>query len=169
MKKKIRKVNKKMNKDKTKIIMLIIIIILVCINVVLSAALILSSTKNKNITNNNICDKETITYNEIKNIIDNKEDIIIYYYNSNSSNKFNIEIKNYLDELKLRYYTYDDANVNKEEYEKILPILGIDSKSFGIPAIIYMRDGKMYGNLINIDSKEVVKNFADNYDLYTIK
>jgi len=169
MKKKNRKAKKKMNKDKTKYVMIIVIIILAGLNIVLSTALILSSTKNKNNVNCNLRSNGTVTYGDVEDIINNKKSALIYYYNSNSSNNNNIEIKNYLDELGIKYYLYDDVNIDKEEYSKLLELLDINSELFGLPAIIYINDGKMYGNLINIDNKESVKRFIDNYDLYTIK
>ena len=118
---------------------------------------------------NNHSYRSTIDYSSIKEIIDKKDDVIIYYYNSNSSNKNNKNIKKYLDSLGIRYYQYNDVYVDKEEYNKFLKLLNIDKDLFGTPAIIYIRDGMMYGNLIQIDNKEVVKTFIDNYDLYTVK
>ena len=75
----------------------------------------------------------------------------------------------YLDELGIRYYAYDDVNVNRDEYYSFLKLLNIDSELFGFPAIIYINSGDMFGNIINVDSKEVVKRFVDDYDLYTVK
>lgn len=117
-------------------------------------------------TNNN---KNTISYNEIKKMVDKQENFLIYYYNSKSKNKNNRDIKGYLDKSGIRYYNYNDVYVDREEYNNFLKLINIDTKSFGTPAIIYIKDGKMYSNLINIDSKEVVETFIDDYDLYTVK
>ena len=113
--------------------------------------------------------KSTITYNEIKGMVDNKESFLIYYYNSKSKNKNNRNIKKYLDEEGIRYYNYNDIYVDKDEFNNFLKLINIDSKLFGTPAIIYIKDGKMYGNLINIDNKEIVEKFIGTYDLYTVK
>ena len=117
-------------------------------------------------TNNN---KNTISYNEIKKMVDKQENFLIYYYNSKSKNKNNRDIKDYLDKSGIRYYNYNDVYVDREEYNNFLKLINIDTKSFGTPAIIYIKDGKMYSNLINIDSKEIVEKFIDDYDLYTVK
>ena len=113
--------------------------------------------------------KSTITYKKIEKLINDKEDFIIYYYNSDSSNQNNMKIKSYLNKLHIKYYQYNDRYVNKEEYNNLLKLLNIDKKLFGIPSIIYIKNGKMYGNLINIDGELVVKQFVDSYDLYTVK
>lgn len=161
---------KKETKQNNKYLILIIIVLL-GINVVLSTILILNRTNGSDIISK--CDNEKTTakfdFKEIDSIINNKEDGIIYYYNSNSNKKINKEIKKYLDELKINYYAYDDVDVNKEDYVSFLSKLNIDKDIFGVPAIIYIRDGEMYANIINIDNKEVVKQFIDDYDLYTIK
>lgn len=119
------------------------------------------------ISNSN--DTNTITYNEIESIIKNKDNIVIYYYNSRSSNKNNKKVKKYLNDTGIKYYTYNDQNVDKNEYNKFLKLLKIDKKLFGCPSLIYIREGKMYGNIINIDSTKVVEQFINNYDLYTVK
>lgn len=129
--------------------------------------LIISFVIYKAVDKNN--NKSTISYNEIKGMVDNKDDFLIYYYNSNSKNKNNRNIKKYLDELGIRYYNYNDVYVDREEYDNFLKLINIDNKIFGTPALIYINDGIMYANLINIDSKKVVENFIDTYDLYTIK
>ena len=118
-------------------------------------------------TYNYLTNRSTIGYDKISTLIKEEDDVIIYYFNS-SSNK-NKNIKNYLDELGIRYYQYNDKYVDKEEYSKFLKLIGIDKKLFGCPSIIYIKNGKMYANLINIDSKDVVKTFVNDYDLYTVK
>lgn len=119
------------------------------------------------ISNSN--DNNTITYNEIESIIKNKDSIVIYYYNSRSSNKNNRKMKKYLNNTGIKYYIYNDQNIDKKEYNKFLKLLKIDKKLFDCPSLIYIKDGKMYGNIINIDNTKVVEQFINNYDLYTVK
>ncbi len=114
-------------------------------------------------------DMNTATYNEIKSMIDNKDTFLIYYYNSKSKNKHNNEIKKYLDEKGIKYFNYNDVLVDRDEYNKLLELLNMDKDDFGIPSLIYIKDGTMYANIINIDSKNIVDSFIDNYDLYTVK
>ena len=116
--------------------------------------------------NNN---KNTITYDEIVSMFNDKDTFLIYYYNSKSKNKNNRDIKKYLDELGIRYFNYNDSLIKREEYKEFLKLINIDKDVFGIPAIVYIKDGKMYANLINIDSRDVVKKFIEDYDLYTVK
>ena len=121
---------------------------------------------NKRVDNK---DKNTTTYDEIVTMINNKDTFLIYYYNSKSKNKYNKEIKKYLDELGIRYFNYNDALINKEEYNNFIKLLNIDKEVFGIPSLIYINNGMVYANIINIDNKEIIDKFIDNYDLYIVK
>ena len=78
------------------------------------------------------------SYNKVKNMIKKKDRSVIYYYNSKSTNEDNMDIKKYLDDKKINYYVYDDAQVSKDEYNKLLDMLKIDKMLFGTPAIIYI-------------------------------
>jgi ABC-type multidrug transport system fused ATPase/permease subunit len=113
--------------------------------------------------------KNNISYNEIETIVKNKESTIIYYYNSRSINKYNRKVRKHLDKNNISYYKYNGSTVNKEEYNKFIKLLNIDKKTFKSPAIIYIKDGKVYGNLISIDNIEGVTIFMNDYDLYSIK
>lgn len=114
-------------------------------------------------------DKNTIMYNDIITMIDNKDTFLIYYYNSKSSNKNNKNIKKYLDKEGIRYFNYNDVLIKREEYNNFLKLINIDKSLFGTPSLIYIKNGKMYGNLINIDNSDIVKQFIDTYDLYVVK
>lgn len=114
-------------------------------------------------------DKNTIMYNDIVTMIDNKDTFLIYYYNSKSSNKNNKNIKKYLDKEGIRYFNYNDVLIKREEYSNFLNLINIDKSLFGTPSLIYIKNGKMYGNLINIDNSDIVKQFIDTYDLYVVK
>lgn len=111
----------------------------------------------------------TITYKEIKNMMEEKETFIVYYYNSKSSNKYNRKIKNLLEDNDINYYLYDDKKVDKEEYNNFTSLLGIDKNLFGTPAIIYIKDGEMYSNLININNIDSYNKYIEDYDLVTVK
>ena len=147
---------------KNKKIRNIIIVLLVIIVVTFIIIFIL----NKRVANK---DKNTTSYDEIVSMINNKDTFLIYYYNSKSKNKYNTEIKEYLDELGIKYFNYNDVLLKRKEYGEFLKLINIDKNDFGMPALIFIRGGKMYANIINIDNKEVVKKFIDNYDLYTVK
>ena len=135
-------------------------ILIVGVSFIVLLALISTFTKKK---------IEQVTINDIETMIKNKDRAIIYYYSSKSTNKYNESTKRYLDSKNINYYIYDDYKINKEEYNKLLKLLNIDKDVFGTPAIIYIYQGKMFANIINIDSKEVVDKFIYSYDLYTVK
>ena len=147
---------------KNKKIRNIIIISFIVIIVIIIMILIFHKRVDKD-------DMNTTTYDEIVDMINDKDTFLIYYYNSKSKNKNNKDIKKYLDELGIRYFNYNDSLIKRNEYIELLKLMEIDKNVFGVPALIYIRNGKMYGNIINIDSKEVVDKFIDNYDLYTVK
>lgn len=113
--------------------------------------------------------KNTIEYNKIEKLVNDKDTLLIYYYNSKSSNKNNKKIKKYLDELGIRYYNYNDIYIDRLEYDKFTKLVKIDKNLLNMPALIYIKDGIMYGNIINIDNKDVVLKFIEDYDLYTVK
>ena len=151
----------KIFKDKKKLRILLIL----CILIILVIGGIILLTRNR-VSDS---DKNTTTYDEIKSMIDNKDTFLIYYYNSKSKNKYNKEIKKYLDELGIRYFNYNDALINKEEYNNFIKLLNIDKEVFGIPSLIYINNGMVYANIINIDNKDIVDKFINNYDLYIVK
>ena len=146
-----------------------IIIFLIGLVVIIIGIVLLLFKKNASNSVEKIEKLDTINYNYVKKIIEDKDDILIYYYNSKSNNLNNQTVKEYLDKEGLRYYSYDDINVDKSEYKMLLELLEIDQDLFGTPALIYIRDGEMYANLINIDKIETVKQFIDDYDLFTVK
>ncbi len=139
----------------------ILIVILSIIIVILGILLIISYHKKSY--------GSSINYDKMVSYIENKDSFLLYYYNSKSSNKNNRKIKKYLDKEGIRYYIYNDINVDKDEYNKFLALINIDKELFGVPALIYYKNGEMYGNLINIDGSEVVEKFINDYDLYTVK
>lgn len=121
-----------------------------------------------NVKTNNNANNNT-NYDSILTMINNNDTFLIYYYNSKSENKNNKDIKKYLDGLGIKYYSCDDASIEKKQYDEFMKLVDIDKDLFGVPALIYIKNGKMYGNIINVDSKTVVKRFISDYDLYTVK
>ena len=113
--------------------------------------------------------KTDITNEEIKNIMNNEVTALIYIYNNRSSNNMNKKISEELDNLYINYAKYEVSSATSEEYNELLKILDIDKDIFGTPALIYIKDGKMFANLINIDSMDVVNTFIDDYELSMLK
>jgi hypothetical protein len=139
--------------------------IFITISVLLLFAIILVYIKNN--TFNNIVIEAN--FKKIEELIDNKENFIIYYYNSKSSNRYNKKVKKILNQKDINYYIYNDKKVTKEEYNNFLNLLGIDEKLFSTPSLIYIRDGNMYSNLININNINSLNRYIEDYDLVTIK
>ena len=125
-------------------------------------------TKGKK-NHSEIVQDDNVEYDRVVDIVNNEKEAIIYYYNASSSDTINNEIKTYLDSLNIKYYLYDAAKINKEEYNKILKTLDIDSELFGLPAIIYIYNGKVYSNIININDIEIVKHYVEENELSQVK
>ena len=122
------------------------------------------------IKNNTFNNKVIVTnYDEISEKIDNKDTFIIYYYNSKSSNKYNKKVKKYLNKNNINYYIYDDNKVDKNTYNKFLKLVDIDADLFVLPSIIYIKDGKVYSNLIGINNTNTLDRYIKDYDLVLIK
>lgn len=56
-----------------------------------------------------------------------------------------------------------DAN-NKNEYNEIINKYNIDKKIFKSPALIYINDGRMFANIINIKSTKEIDRFLVAYE-----
>ena len=143
-------------KDK-KIIIGIISIILIIIIVSIS------------IFKNTFSRSDNITITELSNVINNKESIIIYVFNSDSNNKYTSKIFNTLDNQNITYSVFDTSKVETIEYKEFLSILDIDYNLFDTPALIYIQEGIMFGNIININDMDIVDKFISDYDLETLK
>lgn len=113
-----------------------------------------------NTFSNNVDNKKIIS------TIDDKESMTIYVENSDSK-KCNdcLEIKKYLDDKKINYFLYDVNKVSESNYNDLLKKLNIDKDVFNYPAVIYIKDGKMYANIININDTKIVEQFIKDYDL----
>ena len=106
---------------------------------------------------------DSISYDGVNDILDKKEEVVIYYYTGEK----NKDIVKNLSKIKVKYYIYYDKD--KKEYDKFLGLLNIDKNMFKDPAIIYIKDGRMYANMIGVDDASVIKTFAKGYDLYKKK
>lgn len=116
-------------------------------------------------SNNNVVEKKSI-----KTVISNNETAVLYIWNSDEEKCKDCKmIKKHLKNQKINYISYDVKNYSKKEYDKLLLTLGINSSDFGYPAIVYMKDGMMYSNTINISDTKTVDSFIKNYELQKLK
>ena len=106
----------------------------------------------------------------ISEIIEKKQTKVVFVENTDKKKcKKCDSIKKALDEENISYVVYDAKEYSKEEYESMLNSINIKPADFGYPAVIYIRKGKLYSNVINVSDKEVVKTFINDYKLDKIK
>ena len=137
-----------------------IVLVLLIVSIILIYGIVNLVNRNK---------ESYITYEEIEEYINNKDTFIIYYYNSKSGNEYGKKVLRELRSNDINYYVYDDKNVDKEEYNKFLELIDIDEDLFGSPAIIYIRDGEVFSNLISINNIDSLNRYIEDYDLVMIK
>lgn len=102
----------------------------------------------------------------IETIISQNEEAIIFVENSDSKKcKDCKKIKKSLNKSKIDYVLYDQRVHTNDEYIKMLQSLSINPSSFHYPAIIYVKDGKVYANLINIKDWNIIEDFIKKYDI----
>ena len=106
----------------------------------------------------------------IETIIKKGETKIVFVMSSDKSKaKKSNEIKKYLDSKNINYVTYDVSKHSKKDYQEMLQMLSINSGDFGYPAVIYIKDGMLYSNVINLSDTKVVDTFIKDYDLTKVK
>lgn len=108
----------------------------------------------------------TFSTKEVNEIIADKKTQVIYVENSNSNECKNCaKIKKYLEGKSLNYEVYDVNKNGNSDYKRLLDNLNINEDVFNYPAVIYIKDGNMYANIINIDDTKVVDQFIKDYNL----
>lgn len=88
----------------------------------------------------------------------NKEDMILYIGSSKECSYCKNVLK-YLDKNKIEYTYYDISENTRSNYKKLLQSLSINESDFGYPAIIYIKEGEQYSNIININNEKVIDEF----------
>lgn len=107
---------------------------------------------------------------DVASVVANAETKVIYVENSKSGKcKDCNKIKKYLDEQKVKYETYDVADYTEAEYKEMLRTIEINPDDFGYPAVIYINEGKLYSNVINLTDTKPVAEFIKTYELKKIK
>ena len=74
-------------------------------------------------------------------------------------------MKKFMDDQKIDYALYDVKEHNNTEYKEMLQSLSINPSDFNYPAVIYVKDGIMYSNIINVDNTDVIEQFIKDYEL----
>lgn len=107
---------------------------------------------------------------EVNTALINKTELIVFLYDS--SDKKCDKCEKIIKELKdenIKYYTFDKNLAKGKEYKDIIEKLKINIKDFDYPALIYVKDGLMYANIININDIDNVKLFIKQYELNKVK
>ena len=151
--------NKKEKKNNdNKQIMVLLVVILLVVAAIFLALNFMGNTSKKVYSAN------------IETIMKDGETKIVFVMSSDKSNeKKSNKIKDYLDSKNINYVTYDVSKYSKKDYQKMLQDLSINPSDFGYPAVIYIKDGKLYSNVINLDDTKVVDTFIKDYDLTKVK
>lgn len=68
-------------------------------------------------------------------------------------------VENILDNKDIKYLKVNKST--NKDYASIMEKLGIKNKNDSFPIIVYVKDGKMVGNLMNIDSEKEVEGFLN--------
>lgn len=150
--------NKKgINREENKKIIILVVAILV---VILVCYLIMNFIGNGG---NN-------SSSNIENMMKGSETKVLYIWNSDSKKcKDCKKIRNHLKKKKINYIDYDVKNYSDSKYEKMLTTLSINPPDFNYPAVIYIKDGSMYSNIININDTKTVDTFIKEYQLQDVK
>lgn len=137
-------------------ILVALIILVLC---VVAVILFINNKKNDMVKNS-----------DIENIIKEGKTAIIYVENSDSKKCEKCsDIKKYLNEEKINYEIYDVNKNTSKEYKKMLQTLTINPSDFNYPAVIYIKEGRIYSNIINVNDTKIVKQFIKDYDLTLVK
>ena len=83
--------------------------------------------------------------------------------------KFCNKARVYLDDKGINYKYYNVSSVSDDKFKEDLELLGIDKDLFGTPALIYIEDGRMFANIINISDTDVIDSFIKDYSLDKLK
>lgn len=147
---------KKVEENKIIGILVALIILVLC---VVAVILFINNKKNDIVKNS-----------DIENIIKEGKTAIIYVENSDSKKCEKCsDIKKYLNEEKINYEIYDVNKNTSKEYKKMLQTLTINPSDFNYPAVIYIKEGRIYSNIINVNDTKIVKQFIKDYDLTLVK
>lgn len=107
---------------------------------------------------------------DVKKIVQEGEDAIIYVEHSDPKKcKDCNKIKRHLNTKKIgygmHYGIYDVSQYSEKEYRDMLTMLTINSKDFHYPAVIYIKNGRAYADIINIKDTKRVDDFLKEYKL----
>lgn len=93
--------------------------------------------------------------------LNNKEDMLIYLESDECSNC--LDVKAILDAQAIDYMV---LNIDESsDYGEIMLKLGISKKVVEVPSLIYVEDGEMVANIMNIKSKNETLSFLEAHSI----
>lgn len=133
-------------------------IVIVCVVVVLFIVIV----------RNSLAKDEIYANVDVNNVLMGTN--VLYMDNTDYNEcKFCNKARVYLDDKGINYKYYNVASVSDDKFKEDLELLGIDEELFGTPALIYIEDGRMFANIINISDTDVIDSFIKDYSLDKLK
>lgn len=147
---------REVDKKKNIIIIVVAIVLLIAIAIVLATRM---KSENE--------EKQKVDFSKI---IQKAETRVVFIGSSDKEKCKNCDkIKDYLDSKKINYLVYDVEDYSNKEYIATLKSIEINPPDFGYPAVIYMKDGKLYANVINLSDTSHLEEFIKTYQLENVK
>lgn len=138
----------------------IILITILLISLIASIILLAQNKERKELEfNQNI-------YNKFVNKIENKDTFLLYLNNSGKEcflcSDVDIMLKYYKEVYHLDIYTIDEIEMNKKYYQNIIKYVDDRLDYYQVPAIIFIKDGKVVAALNQLTYEEYLKEFLIN-------
>ena len=114
--------------------------------------------------------EDSIQKVNVSSIITNQETKVLFVGSKNPKNCENCsKITDYLDKENIKYDYYNVDDYSDKEYKEMLKSIDINPDDFGYPAVVYIRNGKLYSNVINLVDTKPVETFIKDYELKNLK
>lgn len=147
---------KEMEKKKTIIIIAVVVVVLIALIIFLA-----------NRSKEQMEEKQKANVSEI---IEKAQTKVVYVESSDEKKCSKCkDIKKYLDDKNINYLVYDVEDHSNKEYIETLKKLEINPSDFGYPAVVYIKEGRLYSNVINLTGTSALENFIKTYELKDVK
>lgn len=87
-----------------------------------------------------------------------KEEYFIYFMSSSDCGSCDL-VSDVLDNSGVKYYEYDIYR--EKDLDDVLYAIGLSKDVLTIPGVVYMKDGQMQANLMDIKNEEVLQKFLN--------
>lgn len=93
---------------------------------------------------------------EVLKKIASKEEYFIYFMSSSDCDSCTL-VGDVIDNSGVKYYKYD--TYREKDLDDVLYAIGLSKDVLTIPGVVYMKDGQMQGNLMDIENEDVLQKF----------